>query len=186
MNKIEKYLAKTINAAENLSIKELEVGIDLIRDAWLGKKKIIAMGNGGSSLTALHYINDWNKSIFMATGIKFNGRTLTDNIGLVTSYSNDVSYEDLFVEQLKNILDPGDLVIAISGSGNSANILKAVQYANDNHATTLGLCGFDGGELLKIAQYSIWANVHDMQISEDMHFLFGHIVMQVLCNYLDN
>lgn len=185
MNKIEKYLSKTIQAAQNLSIEELERGVELIRTAWLLKKQIIVMGNGGSSLTALHYVNDWNKSIFMATGIKFNGRTLIDNMGLITSYSNDVSYEDVFIEQLKNILNPGDLVIAISGSGNSTNVIKAVKYANDNQAITLGLCGYDGGNLLKVAQHSIWVNEHDMQVSEDMHFLFGHIVMQVLCNYLD-
>jgi D-sedoheptulose 7-phosphate isomerase len=99
------------------------------------------------------------------------------------SYSNDVSFEDVFSEQLKNILKPNDLLIAISGSGNSENIIRAVEYANENDATTLGLCGYSGGRLKEKAQNSIWVNKNDMQISEDLHFIFGHIVMQSLCGY---
>jgi D-sedoheptulose 7-phosphate isomerase len=99
------------------------------------------------------------------------------------AYSNDFSFEDVFREQLKNILCEGDLVIAISGSGNSENIIRAVEYANDNNAVTLGLSGFDGGKLKKISQNSIWANVNDMQLVEDIHAIFGHFVMQKLCNY---
>lgn len=183
MSQVKKYLTKTINVVQNISIPDLERGVELVREAWMGGKKIIVIGNGGSALTALHYINDWNKSIFLATGRRFDGRTLTDNVGLITSYANDISYQDIFVEQLKNILCDGDLLIAISGSGNSENIIRAVDYANKNNAVTLGLSGFDGGRLKAMVQHSIWANISDMQVSEDVHFMFGHIVMQTLCGY---
>jgi len=141
----------------------------------------ITLGNGGSSMTALHFINDWNKSVFMATGKPFRGRSLIDNLGLVMAYGNDVSFQDIFAEQLKNLLEAGDLLIALSGSGNSENVIRAVRYANDHGATTLGLCGYSGGRLKEIAQHVVWVNVHDMQLAEDMHAIFGHIVMQRLC-----
>jgi len=136
-------------------------------------------------MTALHFITDWNKSIFMSTGIPFRGRTLVDNMGLLMAYGNDTSFQDIFIEQLKNILQPGDLVIAISGSGNSENVIRAVDFANANKAVTLGLCGYSGGKLRERAQHSIWARVDDMQLCEDVHAIFGHIVMQRLCGYME-
>jgi D-sedoheptulose 7-phosphate isomerase len=101
------------------------------------------------------------------------------------SYGNDVSFQDIFVEQLKNILQADDLVIAISGSGNSENVIRAVRYANEHGAISLGLCGYGGGRLRELAQHVVWVNVNDMQLSEDVHAIFGHIVMQRLCGQLE-
>jgi D-sedoheptulose 7-phosphate isomerase len=175
------YTKKLGELLSRLDFSAIDAGVDLIEKAWRDGKQIIALGNGGSSLTALHFINDWNKSVFLGSGIPFRGRTLVDNIGLVMSYANDVSFEDVFAEQLKNILQPGDLVLALSGSGNSENVIRAVKYANDHGATTLGLCGYRGGKLKETAQHVIWVDADDMQLSEDVHFFFGHIVMQRLC-----
>lgn len=175
------YTKKLAQLLSRLDFAAIDAGVDLIEKAWRDGKQIIALGNGGSSLTALHFINDWNKGIYLSHGIPFRGRTLVDNIGLVMSYANDVSFEDVFTEQLKNILQPGDLVLALSGSGNSENVIRAVKYANEHHATTLGLCGYRGGKLKETAQHVIWVDVDDMQLSEDVHFFFGHIVMQRLC-----
>jgi len=175
------YTKKLGELLGRLDFAAIDAGVDLIEKAWRDGKQIIALGNGGSSLTALHFINDWNKSVFLSSVIPFRGRTLVDNIGLVMSYANDVSFEDVFAEQLKNILQPGDLVIALSGSGNSENVIRAVQYANDHGATTLGLCGYRGGKLKETAKHVIWVDADDMQLSEDVHFFFGHIVMQRLC-----
>ena len=177
----EIYIKKLTNILNELDCKELDIALGLIEEAWKNGKQIITLGNGGSSLTALHFINDWNKSVFMQTRIPFKGRSLVDNIGLIMSYGNDISFEDIFIEQLKNLLMPGDLVIAISGSGNSENVIRAVNYANDNGGKTLGLCGYDGGRLKAVAQYKVWVNVDDMQLVEDVHSIFGHIVMQSLC-----
>lgn len=170
---------------ERVDNHEIDSGIALVETAWKEGRQIITLGNGGSSMTALHFITDWNKSIFMSTGIPFRGRTLVDNMGLLMAYGNDTSFQDIFIEQLKNILQPGDLVIAISGSGNSENVIRAVDYANSNKAVTLGLCGYSGGKLRERAQHSIWAKVDDMQLCEDVHAIFGHIVMQRLCGYME-
>lgn len=175
------YLSRLSTLIANFDKAQVDNAVKVIADAWQAGKQIITLGNGGSSLTALHFINDWNKSIFMATGKPFRGRSLVDNIGLVMSYGNDVSFQDIFIEQLKNILQPEDLVIAISGSGNSENVIRAVRHANDNGAVTLGLCGYRGGKLKEMARHVVWADVDDMQLSEDMHAIFGHIVMQRLC-----
>jgi len=182
INSSEQYIKKLSNLLGALDYQQIDDGVGLIENAWRGGSQVITLGNGGSALTALHFINDWNKSIFMNSGIPFKGRSLVDNIGLVMSYGNDISFEDIFIEQLKNVLNPGDLVIAISGSGNSENVIRAVQYANENGGKTLGLCGFDGGKLKKVAQHQLWVNVNDMQLVEDAHSIFGHIVMQRLCS----
>jgi D-sedoheptulose 7-phosphate isomerase len=179
------YLTRLYQAMSILDAGEIDRAIGVIEEAWKAGRQIITLGNGGSALTALHYINDWNKSIYLETGIPFRGRSLCDNIGLMMAYSNDISYEDVFVEQLKGIMLPKDLVIGISGSGNSENVIRAIRYANENNAVTLGLCGYDGGRLKDLAQHHVWAKVSDMQLSEDMHFIFGHIVMQTLCGWLD-
>lgn len=175
------YLKNLSSTLSNVNCDEMDRAIDVIEAAWRAGKQIITLGNGGSSMTALHFINDWNKSIYLSTNIPFRGRSLIDNIGLIMSYSNDISFEGVFVEQLKNILQPGDLVIAISGSGNSENVIRAVQYANENGATTLGLSGYRGGRLKNIVKYSFWVDVDDMQYVEDVHAIFGHIVMKRLC-----
>lgn len=179
-----KYLKKLQSTLKTIDPDDIDQATYIIAKVWEAGKQIIVFGNGGSAITAQHYITDWNKMIPDATGRPFRGRTLLDNMGLITAYANDVSYADIFVEQLKNILQPGDLVIAISGSGNSENVIRAVQYANENNAVSLGLCGYDGGRLKQCAQYVVHANINDMQISEDVHAMFCHIVMQTLCGYL--
>jgi D-sedoheptulose 7-phosphate isomerase len=177
------YFGKLSQLLDVMDRDQLDNGIAVIDDAWKRGAQVITLGNGGSSMTALHFITDWNKSVYMSGKRQFRGRSLVDNMGLLMAYGNDISFQDLFAEQLKNILQPGDLVIAISGSGNSENVIRAVDYANDNGAVTLGLCGYSGGRLKEKAQHVIWANVNDMQLCEDVHAIFGHIVMQKLCGY---
>ncbi|RWD37124.1 MAG: SIS domain-containing protein [Mesorhizobium sp.] len=175
------YFKKLETVLASLDYQSFDNAVALVAQAQEDGKQIITLGNGGSSLTALHFITDWNKSVYLSTKRPFRGRTLVDNVGLTFAYANDVSFEDVFVEQLKNLLNEGDLVIAISGSGNSENVLRAVRYANDHGAVTLGLCGYGGGTLRQIAQHVVWVNVNDMQLSEDIHSSFGHVVMQRLC-----
>lgn len=175
------YLRKLKRVLDTLDTDQIDRAVGLIADAWQAGRQVITLGNGGSSMTALHFITDWNKSVFMASGKPFRGRSLVDNMGLVMAYGNDISFQDIFREQLKNLLEPGDLVIAISGSGNSENVIRAVEYANQNGGVTLGLCGYSGGRLKQIAHHHVWAAVDDMQLSEDVHAIFGHIVMQALC-----
>lgn len=176
-----RYREKLVDTWLKMDLQALDLAVTYIQTAWQNHKQIICFGNGGSALTAQHYVTDWNKSIFMATGTSFRGRCLTENMGLVTAYSNDNSYQDIFIEQLKNILEPNDLLIGISGSGNSENVLRAIEFGNQQGCMTLGLCGFDGGKLKDLAKHSVLAPIHDMQVAEDIHFTFGHLVMQALC-----
>jgi len=178
------YFAKLNAILDKMDRASIDNGVAVIAKAWREGRQIITLGNGGSAMTALHFITDWNKSVYLANGVQFRGRTLSDNMGLLTAYANDISYADVFIEQLKNVMQPGDLVIAISGSGNSENVIRAVNYANENGAVTLGLCGYRGGKLKDAAQHVVWADVDDMQLCEDVHAIFGHIVMQTLCKTL--
>ncbi len=178
------YLTRLSQTIDALDTDAFDHAIGLIRTAWDNAKQIIVFGNGGSALTAQHYVTDWNKAIYLKTGRPFRGVCLAENIGLITAYANDVSYDDVFLDQLKPVLDKGDLVIGISGSGNSENVLRPVHYANDNGGISLGICGYDGGKLKQIAQHSICADIHDMQLSEDVHLIFGHMTMQTLCGQI--
>jgi len=179
------YLTRLQHAIDDLDRAALAHAVDVIRTAWQGGRQVIAFGNGGSGLAALHYIHDWNKAITHATDIPFRGRTLNDNIGLLTAFANDVSYDDVFCEQLKSILHPGDVVMGISGSGNSENVLRAVHYANANGGVTLGISGYSGGQLEQVAQHNVCTNIADMQMAEDLQMVFGHLVMRELSGHLD-
>lgn len=178
---IKKYFSAHAELAENLNVVEFQAGIDLIDATFRAGKKIVTCGNGGSAYTASHYITDWNKMVNLATGKKFRGISLCDNIGLITAFGNDISFDEVFSGQLKAILDEGDLLIAISGSGNSINVINAVEYANSIGAVTLAIVGYDGGKLKNISKNSVWVPSMDMQLCEDVHLMFGHLVMKTLC-----
>jgi D-sedoheptulose 7-phosphate isomerase len=178
---IENYIRQHNQVVENLDLNEIENAIKLIRDAAKNGKRIAVCGNGGSALAASHYITDWNKMVYSHTGSRFNGICLSDNVGLITAYSNDVSYDDVFSEQVKNLLNEGDLLITLTGSGNSKNVVKATIVANSMNVNTLTICGYDGGEIKKVSKNSLWIRSHDMQICEDVQIVFGHMVMKNLC-----
>jgi D-sedoheptulose 7-phosphate isomerase len=178
---IANYLTAHAELAGCLDIGAFGAGIDLIRAKFDAGKKIFTCGNGGSASTASHYITDWNKMVNLATGRQFRGISLCDNIGVITAYGNDISYDEVFAGQLKALLDEGDLLIAISGSGNSPNVLKAVEYANAHGGDTLAVVGYDGGKLKPMARHSVHVPSFDMQLCEDVHLMFGHMVMKTLC-----
>ena len=178
---IKNYIKMHNEALESLDHSDLKVAIDLIRDKAFAGKKIAVCGNGGREVAASHYITDWNKMVNLETGRRFNGVCLSDNIGLVTAYANDLSYADIFSEQVKNLMLPGDLLITISGSGNSENVVRATEVANNLKITTLTISGYNGGKLREISNYSVSINSFDMQICEDVHAVFGHLVMKSIC-----
>jgi D-sedoheptulose 7-phosphate isomerase len=176
------YLRRLHACLNALDCRALDHAIDLVRKAWQDGRQVITFGNGGSAMTALHFITDWNKAVHLTSGRSFRGRSLVDNMGLLTAYANDVAYEDVFSSQLRNIAEYGDLVIAISGSGDSENVIRGVTVANKMGCQTLGLCGYSGGRLKTAAQHVFWVNVQDMQLCEDVHAIFGHMVMKRLCH----
>lgn len=179
---VKKYFETHIKIFELLDLKQLNNAINLIKDKYKSGSKIITCGNGGSAYTASHYITDWNKMVNLANGDKFKGISLCDNIGIITAFGNDLSYDEIFSGQLKSLLDKQDLLIVVSGSGNSKNIINALNYANEIGAETLAIVGYDGGIAKKIAKNNFWVPSNDMQICEDIHLMFGHLVMKELTN----
>ena len=179
---VSNYLAAHAGLAQQLNVDAFQKGIDMVRAAFEGGKKIIACGNGGSASTASHYITDWNKMVNLATGKKFRGVSLCDNVGLITAYGNDLSYADVFAGQVDALMDEQDLLIAISGSGNSSNVLKAIEAARHARGNVLGVVGYDGGKMMPMCDHSVWVQSFDMQLCEDLHLMFGHMVMKTLCN----
>lgn len=145
-----------------------------------GKNTVYVLGNGGSTSIASHFVCDFVKDVAVASGKRFKIVSLSDNVATLTAYANDMEFDLIFVEQLKNFLSKGDVVVAISGSGNSKNILKAVEYANEIGAITLGMTGFDGGELIKKAKHTVLAPADDIQIVQDSHMAIIHLLMQVI------
>lgn len=179
---VSNYLAAHAQLAAQLNTDAFQQGIDMVRAAFDSGKKIITCGNGGSASTASHYITDWNKMVNLATGKKFRGVCLCDNMGLITAYGNDLSYADVFAGQVDALMDEGDLLIAVSGSGNSPNVLKAIEAARRTGGKVLGVVGYDGGKMMPMCDHSVWVNSFDMQMCEDVHLMFGHMVMKTLCN----
>ena len=178
---LKNYITEHNKVLDQIDLESLQKAVDMVGNAFALGKKIITCGNGGSASTASHYITDWAKMINLATGEKFRGFSLVDNVGLITAYGNDIAYDEVFSGQCKAILDEGDLLVAVSGSGNSPNILSALHQANNMGATTLGILGYDGGNAAKIAQHSFIVPSFDMQVCEDIHLMFGHMVMKKYC-----
>lgn len=179
---VQSYLKAHYEISEAIDQETINIAIQLIKDTYLSGKKIFTCGNGGSASTASHYITDWNKMVNIYTGRQFRGVSLCDNLGAITAYANDLCYDDIFIGQLKSLMEEGDLLVGISGSGNSPNVLKAVDHANNNGGRTLAIVGYDGGKLLPLAQHHVLVPSFDMQICEDFHLMFGHMVMKELCS----
>jgi D-sedoheptulose 7-phosphate isomerase len=176
---IDSYLGKLTRTLERLDRHEVSKFAELLLAAYEGGRKVLVFGNGGSATTASHFACDINKGVSYGLEKRFRILPLTDNMATMMAYANDVSYEDIFVEQAKNFLEPGDLVVGISGSGNSKNVLKAIEYAKQKGNTTVGICGYMGGKLRQISDHSVNANFNDMQISEDVHFIVMHLMMKI-------
>jgi D-sedoheptulose 7-phosphate isomerase len=169
---------------EGISPERFEDLVQLLESAYHEERQVFLMGNGGSGATASHIACDLNKGVSFGLQKRFRVTCLNDNVPILMAYANDVSYEDVFVEPLKNFLRPGDLVIGISGSGNSPNVLKAIAYAKDQGAHTVGLSGFNGGRLANLAHTSLVVPVNDMQKAEDGHLILLHAAFQILCMQL--
>ena len=158
---------------------------EILISAYNEEKQVFIMGNGGSGATASHFVCDINKGTCLDLEKKFKVICLNDNLPSILAYANDLSYDDIFVEQLKNFLQPGDIVIGISGSGNSKNVLKAISFAKAKGVKTIGLSGFNGGKLAQIVDIPLVVAINDMQKVEDVHMIVVHMLMQYLCRALN-
>jgi len=178
-DQINDYIDGLKAALDRLNRDEISQLAGLLLDAYEKNANIFICGNGGSASTASHFACDINKGACYGLDKRFKVMPLTDNAATIMAYSNDVHYDEIFVEQLKNFIQKDDIVIGISGSGNSRNVLKAIEYANEKGNITCGITGYDGGKLKEVAKYSVNANRNDMQISEDIHMILTHLMMRI-------
>ncbi len=171
----ELYLAELRKAIETVDLGAVSQAIDWFREARDTGRNIFVCGNGGSAATASHLATDLLKGASYGCASRFRILALTDSLPALTAYANDVSYDCVFVEQLKNFAEPGDLVVGISGSGNSPNVLRAIEYANSAGCRTLSLTGRDGGKLGPLAQLNIQVREPHMGRIEDVHMIVCHM-----------
>ena len=180
-DKIQAYVEREIEVLKSLDAGAIDAAMNLLAGAFAAKKAVYVFGNGGSAATASHFVNDFNKGVFERTDMQPRFVCLSDNVPTLTAIANDIGYDEVFHFQLRGRIAPGDLVVAISGSGNTLNVIKAVEYAKTRDNKVIGLTGFDGGRLRELADVSLHAPVGSMQITEDVHMIFDHLMMSVFC-----
>lgn len=176
---IREYLDREIKVLNSLDLDVISDVMNAILETYQNERNIYIFGNGGSAATASHFANDFNKGISEYLDKKFNFICLNDNVPTLLAIANDIGYEAVYEFQLRGRVKSDDLVIGISGSGNSPNILNAVEYAKTQGAKTIGITGFGGGKLAQMAAISLNVPVDSMQITEDVHMIFDHLMMSI-------
>ena len=170
------YLCKLKKTIDNINTADVEEVIDILKRARDEGRRIFVIGNGGSAAISSHFATDMAKGAYNEKKKNFVIHSLCDNVPFITALGNDYSIDDIFVGQLRAYFQPGDVVFAISSSGNSPNIIKAVEYANKNGGTTIGLCGFKGGKLKETAQKYVYVPYEHYGMVEDGHSIITHII----------
>lgn len=175
------YVKRLTGVLESEAMRGISVLANVLMRAWKDDKTIYICGNGGSAANALHIANDLIYGAGISNGIGIKVEALTSNSAILTCLANDLSYEEIFSEQLKVKGEAGDILIVLSGSGNSPNIVNAVNIANSMSMKTFAILGYDGGKCKNLAHHAIHFEIDDMQITEDMQMIVGHICAQWLC-----
>ena len=176
MDAVETYLKQLAKAVEELPRDVIWSVIDVLMDAWRRGSRVFLLGNGGSAATASHMANDLNKATIVPGQPRFKAIALTDNVPLMTAWGNDSAYENIFVEQMLNFLEPNDVAIGISCSGNSLNVLRAMQVARENGAVTIGFTGWEGGRLRHLVDHCIAVPAQYIGQQEDGHMILDHLI----------
>lgn len=176
----DNYVARLKSALDLLPKSALEVLADALVRAWKEKRQVFIFGNGGSAGNAIHLANDYLYGVSRQLGKALRVHALPANSAVLTCLANDEGYESIFIQQLAVLANPGDVAIALSGSGNSPNILRALEYCRDNKIQSFAILGFAGGQAKSLADHPIHIPVDDMQISEDLQIVVGHLMMQWL------
>ncbi len=177
------YLDRLHAELDRVDADQVRRWADLVYQAWVEERFVYILGNGGSGTTATHMSEDLGKSTLHQSDLadetkkRLKVMSLTDNLGWILALGNDVGYDQIFVQQLMNYGRAGDLVIAISGSGNSPNVLRAVEWGNRHGLTTLGLTGYGGGKLRGLAQHNVHVPLDDMGMVESIHLCLFHWVL---------
>ncbi len=172
----QQYLDAVVRETARLDPASMETLSQAVYARFLSGRFVYIIGNGGSGANSSHLCEDLGKGTVLSENQKKRLRvlSLTDNTSYILAWANDASYERIFIEQLRNLAEPGDLLIAISGSGNSPNILRAVEWANANGVETFGVTGYTGGKLRKLAQRGFHVDLDDMGVVETLHMVAFH------------
>lgn len=181
---ISEYIAAEIRTLQLLDVSAINEALNLLEETRLAKKKIYLFGNGGSAATASHMQNDFNKGVSEHIAVKYRFTCLNDNVATMMAVANDIGYDEIFRFQLVGHIEPGDIVMALSGSGNSKNVLKAVTYAKEAGCKIIGITGYNGGKLKEMSDIALHVPVMSMQITEDVHMIFDHLMMSILYQHL--
>lgn len=174
---INEYLAGLKSIFGKLDVVAIQNAVELLNHRRHCRKTVFTFGNGGSASTASHFACDLAKNAY-DTDYPFKAICLADNLPSITAYANDEGYENVFTGQLKRLLTAGDILLAISASGNSPNVVTAVQYAKDKGHSVIGLTGFDGGKLRQLADISIHVDSDVIEQVEDVHLMVCHIIVK--------
>lgn len=176
MESVVTYFSELEQMVQAISLDELKKILDILEKAYYQGHRLFIMGNGGSAATASHFALDMAKNTIMAGAPRLKAISLTDHVPLITAWSNDTHYEHIFEEQLANLIEPGDVVLGISASGNSANVINAVKLAQQNGAITVGLLGAKGGKLKEMVDAYILAPGQNIEQEEDAHMILAHVI----------
>ncbi len=179
---IKKYISNVSFTLQRIPIDKVEQVVDLLDETRYTAKRVYIFGNGGSATTASHFASDLCKGAICQGKSRIKAFALTDNIPLCTAWANDSAYDFIFAEQLENYIEPGDIAIGISGSGNSPNVLNGIKAAKAKGATTIGFAGFNGGELKNKVDIAIVIDNYEMEQVEDIHLLLEHVITSCLRN----
>jgi D-sedoheptulose 7-phosphate isomerase len=185
MDNVAGYLRQLGAAVDALPQERLSTLGEMLYRAYRNEKHVFTLGNGGSASTASHMAADLAKNTIGPNMERFRILSLNDNVALVTALSNDVGYDQVFAEQLTNLIRPGDVLISISGSGNSPNVLRAMRYARASSATNIALLGFDGGQAMELADEYVLVPASDYGIVEDLHMVLDHVLTAYFTARLD-
>ncbi len=177
---VNSYLEQLKSTLSDISQDEIWSVIEVLMDAWRNRRQVFLMGNGGSAATASHMANDLNKFTIVEGKPRFKAIALSDNVPLMTAWANDTTYENLFAEQLVNFLHAGDIVIGISCSGNSENVLRAIKIAKEFGAMTVAFTGDTGGKLKDMVDHCIFIPSPHIGHQEDGHMILDHVIASAL------
>ncbi len=170
------YFTELEQMLREISQAQLQAILSLLEAAYRDGHRIFIMGNGGSAATASHFALDLAKNTIRAGATRLKAISLTDHVPLITAWSNDTAYEHIFAEQLASMIEPGDVVIGISTSGNSPNVINALQVAKQTRAFTIGLLGAEGGLIKEIVDAYVLAPGQNIEQEEDAHMILAHII----------
>jgi D-sedoheptulose 7-phosphate isomerase len=170
------YFLELGQVLQSISLPHLEQVLLLLERAYQNGHRIFIMGNGGSAATASHFALDLAKNTITPGAPRLKAISLTDHVPLITAWSNDTAYEHVFAEQLASLIEPGDVVIGISASGNSQNVINALRLAKQSRATTIGLLGAKGGKVKDIVDTYVLAPGHNIEQEEDVHMILAHVI----------